>query len=55
MRVYGWDYVDRLAAAGFEVDVVRMEEELDQQTIDRCRLAKFGAIEPIFLARRARA
>jgi len=51
VRVYGWDYVDRLRAAGFDVEVVRLERELDEETIERCRLAKFGEVEPLFVAR----
>jgi SAM-dependent methyltransferase len=51
VRVYGWDYVERLAAAGLDVDVVRLERELDADTIERCRLQKFGLVEPLFVAR----
>jgi SAM-dependent methyltransferase len=53
VRVYGWDYLDRLRAAGFEVEVVQMEEELGAEAVERHRLRKFGEVEPIFLGRRA--
>lgn len=52
VRVYGWDYADRLAAAGLDVEAVCMDETLDEVTIERCRLRKFGIVEPIFVARR---
>jgi len=51
VRVYGWDYVDRLQAAGLHVDVLRLEHELDDATIERYRLRKFGLVEPLFVAR----
>ena len=52
VRVYGWDYVDRLRSAGLEVEVVDMERELSEEGIGRHRLRKLGEVEPIFLARR---
>jgi SAM-dependent methyltransferase len=52
VRTYGWDYVDRLRDAGFAVDVVRMEEQLSEETIEHHKLRKFGEVEPIFLGRR---
>jgi len=51
VRRYGWDYLDRLAAAGLRVEVVRPEELFSVDTVQRCRLRKFGHVEPIFLAR----
>lgn len=54
VRVYGWDYADRLAAAGLDVEAVRMDETLDEATIERCRLRKFGIVEPIFASLGAR-
>jgi len=52
VRTYGWDYLDRLRSAGFEVEVVQLEEELGPDAIERHRLRKFGEVEPIFLGRR---
>ena len=52
VRVYGWDYLDRLGSAGFEVEVVEMERELSGEDIERHRLRKFGEVEPIFLGQR---
>ena len=52
VRQYGWDYVDRLRAAGFEVQVSRGEGIFTPKMIERYRLRKFGEIEPIFFARR---
>jgi SAM-dependent methyltransferase len=51
VRRYGWDYVDRLRAAAFAVDVVRLERELDEGVVERCRLRKYGEVEPIFVCR----
>jgi SAM-dependent methyltransferase len=51
VRVYGWDYVDRLSAAGLDTEVIRMEDHLSSEFIQRHRLEKFGSVEPIFLAR----
>jgi SAM-dependent methyltransferase len=53
VRRYGWDYLDRLRAAGFDPAVVDMSAELDPAVVRRARLEKFGAIEPIFLCRAA--
>jgi SAM-dependent methyltransferase len=53
VRVYGWDYLDRLRDAGFEMEVVRMAESLEPEEIEHHRLRKFGEIEPIFLGRKA--
>ena len=51
VRRYGWDYVDRLRHAGLRVDVERPETLLSDAVVVRHRLRKFGAVEPIFLAR----
>lgn len=53
VRRYGWDYLDRLRAAGFEPEVVDLTDELDPAVVRRARLEKFGAVEPIFLCRAA--
>jgi SAM-dependent methyltransferase len=50
VRLYGWDYVDRLEDAGFVVQVERPEDLFDAETIERCRLKKFGELEPLFFA-----
>jgi SAM-dependent methyltransferase len=51
VRTYGWDYLDRLREAGLEPEMLRLDEVLTPETIRRCRLLKFGEVEPIFLAR----
>jgi len=53
VRRYGWDYVDRLAMAGFTVDVVKLGESLSPATIAGCRLIKFGEVEPLFVGRKS--
>lgn len=51
VRRYGWDYLDRLRAAGFAPEVIRLGDILPRETIEVCRLRKFGEVEPLFLAR----
>jgi SAM-dependent methyltransferase len=51
VRRYGWDYVDRLAAAGLDVEVVDPAKEFRPPVIYRHRLEKFGELEPLFFAR----
>jgi SAM-dependent methyltransferase len=51
LRRYGWDYLDRLRAAGFEPEIIDLGPELSPDLIARCRLQKFGDLEPIFLCR----
>ncbi len=53
VRRYGRDYVDRLRAAGFATEVIRLEDHLTPETIEACRLRKFGEVEPLFLVRPA--
>jgi SAM-dependent methyltransferase len=53
VRRYGWDYVERLEEAGFEVDVVRQEQEFSPQQMRRYRLARGGFPEPLFFGRTA--
>ncbi len=50
VRRYGWDYVGRLEEAGFRVVVDRPAETLPEELVTRCRLEKFGSVEPIFVA-----
>ena len=38
VRVYGHDFADRLAEAGFQVSVVRPQGGLDAATVERCGL-----------------
>jgi SAM-dependent methyltransferase len=52
VRRYGWDYVDRLAEGGFQVEVIKLEASLSSDEIARLRLRKFGEIEPLFVGRR---
>jgi SAM-dependent methyltransferase len=50
VRRYGWDYVDRLREAGFDVDVLRLDERLSDAEVERFRLKNLeGFVEPIFL------
>ena len=51
VRRYGWDYVDRLRETGFEPEVIRLGEVLAAETVQLCRLLKFGEVEPLFLVR----
>jgi SAM-dependent methyltransferase len=51
VRRYGWDYVDRLREAGLRVDVERPGTLLPDALVARYRLRKYGAVEPLFLAR----
>jgi SAM-dependent methyltransferase len=48
VRRYGWDYVDRLRAAGLTVKVENAAELFDERTIERCHLRKLGELEPLF-------
>jgi SAM-dependent methyltransferase len=52
VRVYGHDYVDRLRAAGLEVEVVDLTAELRPEEVARHRLELGGAADPLYLARR---
>lgn len=49
VRQYGWDYVDRLRDAGFEVKVELPAELWSADTIRHLRLRKFGELEPLFI------
>lgn len=49
LRRYGWDYLDRLSAAGFKPTIVDPGELFTTELIDRARLRKFGELEPIVL------
>lgn len=51
VRRYGWDYVDRLNGAGFDVEVVEMDKVLSDAEVELYRLKKIGRVEPIFLCR----
>jgi SAM-dependent methyltransferase len=51
VRKYGLDYVDRLAAAGFEPEMIDFGPKLSSPEIRRHRLQKFGQLEPIFFCR----
>jgi SAM-dependent methyltransferase len=56
VRRYGWDYLGRLEEAGLQVEVVRSEDTLPADAVERCRLRNTqGFPEPIFLASRSRA
>jgi SAM-dependent methyltransferase len=50
VRRYGWDYVDRLAEAGFEVDVQR--DYTPDQVRRHVLCNNQGFVEPLFLVRR---
>jgi SAM-dependent methyltransferase len=47
VRKYGWDYLDRLREAGFEVTVEDPAKTFPPTTIYRARLQKFGVLEPL--------
>jgi SAM-dependent methyltransferase len=49
VRLYGWDYLDRLCAAGLEVETWWPE---DPRTVERYRLAYDGVVAPLILGRR---
>ena len=51
VRRYGWDYLDRLRAAGFQPEVIDMGGCLPALALDQHALLKFGQVEPIFLCR----
>ncbi len=53
VRRYGWDYLDRLREAGLEPEVVRPETEFGAAAVERYRLAKRGAVEPLVFCRPA--
>ena len=53
VRRYGPDYLGRLREAGFDVDVVRLEEDLPADRIAFHRLRAPDGFEPTILARRA--
>jgi SAM-dependent methyltransferase len=53
VRRYGWDYLDRLTAAGFDIEVHRSEEHLSEADIERYRLRDpSGGIDPVFVGRK---
>jgi SAM-dependent methyltransferase len=50
VRRYGWDYVDRIREAGFDAEVVRLEQDLPAADVERHRLRNIeGFVEPIFV------
>jgi ubiquinone/menaquinone biosynthesis C-methylase UbiE len=51
VRRYGYDYVDRLREAGFVPEVVKMDDVLPDDQLERMRLVKFGNVEPLFICR----
>jgi SAM-dependent methyltransferase len=53
VRRYGWDYLDRLREAGFEPEVIRPESQFGTAAVERYRLAKHGAVEPLIFCRPA--
>jgi SAM-dependent methyltransferase len=51
VRRYGWDYLRRLDDAGFETEIVRLENELPAAAIDHHQLRNPERfVEPLFLA-----
>lgn len=54
VRRYGWDYLVRLREAGLEPEVIRPESEFGVEAVERYRLAKRGAVEPLVFCRPAR-
>ena len=51
VRRYGWDYLERLADAGFSAHVVRPADTFSSGLIERCRLTKRGHLEPLVFGR----
>lgn len=51
VRRYGLDYLERLAASGFEPQMIDLRPELAEHLLARHGLEKFGQLEPIFLCR----
>jgi SAM-dependent methyltransferase len=49
VRLYGWDFLDRVRDAGLRVDLWTPD---DQRTIERFRLAYDGKVAPLILGRR---
>lgn len=47
-RLYGVDYANRLASAGFEVSIDDFGKELSEAVISRCGLRRDGVIEEIY-------
>jgi SAM-dependent methyltransferase len=50
VRIYGWDYLERLDDAGFDVQVERLGEELPESAIRRSRAARVGSVDALFVA-----
>jgi SAM-dependent methyltransferase len=50
VRIYGWDYLDRLDDAGFDVRVERLGEDLPESAIRRYALRAFGSVDALFVA-----
>lgn len=53
VRIYGWDYLDRLAESGFQVEAFKPEGTWPATDIDRYRLRAPDGVDPIFIARPA--
>jgi SAM-dependent methyltransferase len=51
VRRYGWDYVDRLEAAGFSVTEETLEGEIDDETTRRHRLYHPQVTDQLFVCR----
>jgi SAM-dependent methyltransferase len=51
VRQYGWDYVDRLREAGFEVTEERLEPDLGEALVQRHSLRHPARIDPLFVGR----
>jgi SAM-dependent methyltransferase len=51
VRQYGWDYLDRLEKAGFDVSDERLDREIDDRTAERYRLRHPQRIEHLFVCR----
>jgi len=46
VRVYGWDYFDKLQSGGFRVEKIDLTEKMTEKEIDKYRLVK-GEILPV--------
>ncbi len=51
VRRYGWDYLQRLELAGLDPEVVDPATVFPPEVVERSRLAKHGAVEPLIFCR----
>lgn len=54
VRMYGWDYLDRLRKAGLDPEVVDPATQFSSEVIGQARLASPRGLEPLLFARPAK-